>query len=230
MSETVPPPGAAEILYGASAPAPTPGEGSAPAPGPSTPPAADLAARRAELNEKREAIEAEGNALRDAERAAEEAAEEQPTAAEVLFGDPASIATTYAPVLRESVDTIIELNPEAAAQRDEIMQNTSVVFHDAGIQPEAASVLHGIVVRSIKSLPTDEDVAAWETESKAYLARKFPNGGSEKPLAAARAFVAARPELAKVLASGAGSHPQIVAALIEAAEAGKLRIKPRKTK
>lgn len=227
MNDNTAAPSAADVLYGGT---PTAGTGTregAQAGGtPAAPP--DFAARRTELDRQREAIAAEAEALRAAERAA---AEQNPeSAADKLFGDPESLASTYGPQLADALGDLTALAPELAEKRVEILAETSRLYADAAIGPEQAATLHAAFVSSLKNPPSDDQIATWARESRTWLRETLGEDWQQDGrVQRVRQFIDARPALKELLEiSGLGDSPTFVKTFLD--HANQMRLTPRKAK
>ncbi len=143
-----------------------------------------------------------------------------------LYETPESLAKTYAIDLKPSLDRLTDLAPQAAEQREQILQETSVVFNDAGINSQQAAQLHGLLVHHLVEPADDATVDGWAKESRQRLREKFGDDANAR-LAKAQAFVAARPGLRDLLdRTGLGNRWEMIEQLTE--NANRLRITPRK--
>jgi hypothetical protein len=155
-----------------------------------------------------------GEKLSDAE------ADEQ-TGAEKIYDDPdAGIADT----LDTNVVKLAEawsMKPEEAAT---MRANTADLLKHVTPDISERRELHGLFTKAALDPVSAETFNDWDTQSRELLTARY-GGDGDRLLTAARALVAAEPGLADILkATGLGSHPRVVAAMLAAADRG---VKPR---
>jgi hypothetical protein len=145
--------------------------------------------------------------------------------AERLWGSVDSIRKVYSAPLGDSLGRLRDATGMGAAEADAHLTEFAVAFHDAGIEPGEAGVIHSLVAGHTVAEPDAEQIERWATESRRMLRERFPDD-ADRRMEAARQFVRERPKLARALqASGIGSHPYLIGALAERA----MRLKsPRK--
>ena len=133
---------------------------------------------------------------------------------DVFYGSPDSIVKKYEASLRDSLDVMGSRGLDEAS-RVAHLSETAQLFHDAHIDPVHAGTLHGLLVHHAAKPATPDMVSEWAEEANAAAYAKYGKDAPQR-FEAARAFVAARPDLQKLLAdTGLGSHPRLVSALLE---------------
>lgn len=146
-----------------------------------------------------------------------------------LFGSVETLMSSYEPVLSDSMNSLVDHAGLTQEQRSEVLRQNVIVFDDAGISPETASKLHTILVEHTINPADDATVDRWATESRHTLRNRYGEKEADRRMELARQFIANRPALAELLTTtGLGSHPDIVAALVE--HPNTIRLKPRAEK
>lgn len=144
------------------------------------------------------------------------------SAAEILYGnDPDVVMKSYRGALMDSANQLMDATGMDVATRDAHIRDVGLAFHDAGISASDAANLHHLIATHTAK-PADATLTnAWRAESHRQLVQRF-GAEAEQRLAAAQAYLATRPALAKALAeTGVGDHPTVVVRLAE--QAGRYR-------
>lgn len=151
---------------------------------------------------------------------------------DALYGEPEALASEYAPALADSMSELQEMveraGLEAPSSASTMSRNHAEIFSDARLPPPEAARLHALMVSTLRKGPIDaQTMNEWTAQSMAALREKYGEAAEAK-LAACAEFVRNRPDLATIMRTGLGSHPDIVLAL--AGNAHNLRMKPRARK
>lgn len=145
-------------------------------------------------------------------------APERPSDAEVLFGDPDRLAQSYAPNLRDSVSRLGDLSGADAETLAAHLRGAAAVFHEAGIEPGRAAILHERLVAGLAAPPDDAARATAEVDARRQLRARVGLEGAAAAIRDARAYVQARPDLVAWLdVAGVGNDPDFILAFAAAA-------------
>lgn len=127
--------------------------------------------------------------------------------------DPARRMFSPQVTYRDAVTT--PENPELAVELREVFADVQLS------EPEARTVMD-LGRRTVENPPTDEQVAAWRTESNDVLRREF-GGDAGAALADAQQLVARDQFLGRLLeATGLGNHPDVIRTLCTKARSLRL--------
>jgi len=146
---------------------------------------------------------------------------------EALFGE--SRIASYSSALSDTVNSLVDHMGATAEQRDAILREHAMSFDDANIPPERAVGLHTLLANYVAIPADDATVDAWAEESRRRTRERYGAAEAERRMQIAKEFIKKRPGLAELLnTTGLGSHPDIVAALVERPDT--LRMEPRTSK
>lgn len=146
------------------------------------------------------------------------------TLAELYYSDPVAVTDTYRPSIGESVDQIRDRTGMNEADSAALLNETSQFFHGANIRPEQAVGLHSLIVKHLKEPASEAIEKEWATESRRLVREKYGEDGVRR-LAAVKQFVNSYSALdQQVNASGVGSHPTFVLAMVDRAN----NLRPRR--
>ena len=150
--------------------------------------------------------------------------------ADLFYGGDESLLSSFEPALSDAANLLADLNGWTADERAAHVLEAARFYDDARLPAQLASGLHQLVARH-SAAPADEGTLdEWSLEARRAVRERFGMEEGDRRFQVARAFVAARPVVAKMLTeTGVGSHRALVMALAEQADAiPKLRLTPRK--
>lgn len=146
---------------------------------------------------------------------------------DALFGE--SRIASYGSALSDTMNSLVDHMGATAEQRDAILREHAMAFDDANIPPERAVGLHTLLVQHVAEPADDATVDTWAEESRRRTRERYGAVEAERRMGLAKQFIKKRPGLAELLnTTGLGSHPDIVAALVERPD--MLRMEPRASK
>jgi hypothetical protein len=145
---------------------------------------------------------------------------------DLLYGDPDVIAQTYRPTLLDAAERLADHTGWSQAELDTHLREMAGFFNDAGIHSTDAARVHTLIARHLREPADEATVRQWETQARERLRTTYGISEGQRRLEAAKQFVKARPALAKSLVeSGAGSHPDVIAAIAENLTPGTTRVR-----
>lgn len=145
-----------------------------------------------------------------------------PNAADILF-DPVK---SYGSSLKGNVDTLRDTTGMSEADAQQHLTTAANFFSDARINRQEAESLHALLVQHMHKPASAQVRDEWATQTRREL-RTVYGSGADARLAQARTYIKQHPEIARQLeASGIGSHPNVVMALVKRAQ--DLRVKKAK--
>lgn len=152
-------------------------------------------------------------------------AEPPKDAQEALYGDPEAVASRYLPTMGDALQRVADDVQLSDTDRAAAQAETVAIFNDLGMSADEASSMYALYAHAIREPADSEQIQAWGTEAM-DAARMRYGADLDSRLRAAREYVAARPGLKQALhVSGLGSHPRVVAEMLERAYSLKGRSK-----
>jgi hypothetical protein len=146
---------------------------------------------------------------------------------ETLFSE--SRLASYGSALSDTMNSLVDQIGATPEQRDAILREHAMAFDDAGITPERAVGIHTLLANHVAAPADDATVDGWAAESRRRTRERYGAVEAERRMEIAKEFIKKRPGLAELLnTTGLGSHPDIVAALVEKPD--MLRMEPRTSK
>jgi hypothetical protein len=154
--------------------------------------------------------------------------DERKPLADALYSNPETLAKTYESTIGQAIDRFVECTESAPDDRTAMLRDSAVLFNEIGMSSDQASGFMDHYVGAMTDRPiTDEQLESWNTQVKSELTAQYGAAGYEARLTKAREYVKSVPGLGDALEiSGLGSHPRVVAALLERAN----NLRPRKSK
>lgn len=149
---------------------------------------------------------------------------QEPPAAESTATEPSgpryTAARDYAPFMRESLESAtahLQLDDDAAANYPEA---TASLFREMGIPPGEAGPLHDVLVAGFKEPATPAQVRDWAGTAERDGRYGFGLKDYQRRVGLVQEYLDRRPLLRDLLAAtGTGSHPKLVHALLVRADA-----------
>jgi hypothetical protein len=125
----------------------------------------------------------------------------------------------------EFITARLELNEKQSA---ELVRTTSEALEAMGLSREEGERYFGVLRQLVMKPATDEQLEAWRFETVRAANAKYGVDEAKERIAKLNAYLRADPRLKGQLEVGVGSHPRVVAMLLE--KAHQLRLPKRSSK